>query len=348
MTDGTMLTVVRNGTADLMKGFAVLFMIHVHVMEQFATEAIRISSIGQISMFLGGPFCAPAFMAVMGFFVYTPSKPFIYYLKRGLALFSGGILLNITRSANLLYHIFQKEIDLNGWTFVFGADILTFAGLSLVVIACLRPLFRSSFFLWFSSAWVVAFAAPYLPPFGSSFGAFTYLQAFLWGDTAWSYFPIFPWLSYVLLGYSFRLGMAKKWWNRIPIDRSVFIGMIPIAILLVLSIPWAIQISANLHGSNGYYHHGLLFFLWVTGFLLLYLKVLQYLDQEVGDRKGMLLVKWMGRNVTIVYVIQWLIIGNMATLYFGSQNLWQTGLWFFGVLLLTLFFTWIYRKLLFQ
>jgi uncharacterized membrane protein len=64
----------RDGTADLLKGFAVLFMIQVHIMEQFATPDTCNSIIGKISMFLGGPFCAPVFMAVMGYFLAFSSK----------------------------------------------------------------------------------------------------------------------------------------------------------------------------------------------------------------------------------------------------------------------------------
>jgi len=56
----------RNQTADLLKGFAVIFMIQVHVIEQFATQTLYDSLWGKISLFLGGPFCAPVFLAVMG------------------------------------------------------------------------------------------------------------------------------------------------------------------------------------------------------------------------------------------------------------------------------------------
>jgi uncharacterized membrane protein len=59
----------RDGTADLLKGFAVLFMIQVHLMEQFVSAYTYNSLIGKISMFLGGPFYTPVFLAVMGYFL---------------------------------------------------------------------------------------------------------------------------------------------------------------------------------------------------------------------------------------------------------------------------------------
>ena len=49
----------RNGTADLLKGIAVLLMIQVHIMEQLAEYDLFNSRFGEISLFLGGPACAP-------------------------------------------------------------------------------------------------------------------------------------------------------------------------------------------------------------------------------------------------------------------------------------------------
>jgi hypothetical protein len=48
------------------------------------------------------------------------------------------------------------------------------------------------------------------------------------------------------------------------------------------------------------------------------------------------IIKWMGQKVTSLYVIQWLIIGNMATILFRSQNLFQFLAWFSIVTLVTL------------
>lgn len=346
MTEGKMLQVSRNGTADLIKGFAVLLMIQVHIMEQFATVDVRQATIGQVSMFLGGPFCAPAFMAVMGYFLYAPAKPAFHYLKRGAMLFAGGILLNITRSANLLVHILQGKIDLNAWIFIFGADILTLAGLSLILIAVLRSLFLDRFFLWISLTLLVAAMAPSLSTINEDASPYNFILAFLWGGNEWSYFPIFPWFSYVLLGYAFRLWMVTNYQERKPEIRKMLAFAIPITIILLVTLPWAARITSNLHGINGYYHHGILFFLWVSGFLALYVIAMQYINDESGEKTAIRIVKWMGRNVTTIYVIQWLIIGNLATIFFGTQNLWQVGLWLSGILLLTMIFAWIYRKFL--
>jgi hypothetical protein len=130
----------RDGTADLLKGFAVLFMIQVHIMEQFASHDTYNSMFGELSLFLGGPPCAPVFLAVMGYFLAQSAKPPTYFLKRGAILFIGGILLNTARSVNLLFQIVLGEVDLDPWFFVLGTDIFTLAGLSLILTGCLSPL----------------------------------------------------------------------------------------------------------------------------------------------------------------------------------------------------------------
>ena len=41
---------------------------------------------------------------------------------------------------------------------------------------------------------------------------------------------------------------------------------------------------------------------------------------------------WTGRNVTLIYVIQWLIIGNVATAIFQTQDSLQSELWVIGII----------------
>jgi hypothetical protein len=81
MTDPAVDRMKRDGTADLLKGLAVLLMIQVHIMEQFVSSDTYNSLIGKASMFLGGPPCAPVFLAVMGYFLAITAKPFLYFLR---------------------------------------------------------------------------------------------------------------------------------------------------------------------------------------------------------------------------------------------------------------------------
>lgn len=333
----------RNGTADLLKGVAVLLMIQVHIMEQFATSGLYQSSIGKISLFLGGPACAPVFMAVMGYFVASSEKPMRSFIIRGLILFMGGIILNITRSANLLMRIFLEESDLNPWNFIFGADILTLAGLSVLLIGLLRPLLKSNYLLYLILAMLMVVFSQLLSNHFSFKGNEAYVLAFVWGNYEWSYFPLFPWMAYVLLGYALRLFVnLTSWAKQANLMKFTYI-LIPFLLFSIFTLPWASSITSNLKGESGYYHHGILFFMWTAIFMISYVPAMMLVEKNIPEQSLSRIIKWMGKRVTVLYVIQWLIIGNVATWLYQSQNLLQAAAWFLAVSLVSCGLAWIFQ-----
>ena len=335
----------RDGTADLLKGFAVIFMIQVHLMEQFVSDDVYQSLVGKISLFLGGPMCAPVFLAVMGYFSASSSRPTSFFLKRGLVLFVGGILLNIGRSANLLVLIILGKVSLDPLFFILGADILTLAGLSLVMTAFLRVFFREKWWLFALTAVFVAAISPTLNLFEPQNREAGYAIGFLYGTAQWSYFPLFPWFSYVLAGYSLCL-LIQRFPALKAIDlRNHFIYFIPLWIGIIFTIPYASGITYRLTGAGGYYHHGILFFGWVILFTISYLAMMKLVDIYYGNNRFALMVKWIGQKVTALYVIQWLIIGNVASLLYKSQNLFQFAAWFVIIILLTIFMGRVFYKI---
>jgi uncharacterized membrane protein len=54
----------------------------------------------------------------------------------------------------------------------------------------------------------------------------------------------------------------------------------------------------------------------------------------------------IGRNITAFYVIQWLIIGNLATLMFQTQRIGTFPFWVGSIFLVTVWLTFLYEKLL--
>lgn len=128
---------------DLLKGFAVFLIVPVHILELFIDYPGRESLFGKILLFLGGPVAVPIFMIVMGYFVAKSKKPFVKNIMRGVKIFVVGLLLNIGLNLNLLL-----KIKYAGWQFypleyIFGVDILSLAGLSVIFIAFLKKLKKS-------------------------------------------------------------------------------------------------------------------------------------------------------------------------------------------------------------
>jgi len=335
MADSLPVKKSRDGTADLLKGLAVLFMIQVHIMEQFGTTDLYGSFIGKLSLFLGGPPCAPVFLAVMGYFLASSERPFRYFLKRGLMLFAGGIFLNVFRSANLLLQIYFGKIEANPLFYVFGADILTLAGLSLIIIGWLRIVFQYRPLLYFLMAIAMVLVGQFLPAQTSPPELYSYLTAFFINSGEMSYFPLFPWFAYVLTGYSWRLLILKYDFVQKKNEMAQIILLIILWVFIIFTLPWAASISHNLTGIGGYYHHHILFFAWTALFMTAYLGVIRYAETSYGGHLVMRAVKWTGKNVTLIYIIQWLIIGNLATELYHSQNIFQYFFWTVAVTLLT-------------
>jgi len=335
----------RDGTADLLKGLAVLFMIQVHIMEQFGTADLYESFIGKISLFLGGVPCAPVFLAVMGYFLAKTERPYKYFLKRGLILFTGGILLNIFRSANLLLQLYAGKMEADPLFYIFGADILPLAGLSLIVAGLLRVVFRSRPLPYFLTAIATVFIGQFLPAPNSLPGYLSYLTSFFIGSGEMSYFPFFPWFAYVLTGYAWQLFICKQNIFQKTQETVQVVSMVFLWIFIFLTLPWAATISHNLTGPGGYYHHHIQFFAWATIFMAGYLWAIKQAETGYGNTMFLRAVKWTGENVTLIYVVQWLIIGNLATGFYRSQDLFQYLFWTVSVTLLTVALSLGYLKI---
>ncbi len=318
---------MRQGIPDLLKGTAIILMIQVHIMELFAMPATYDGLAGRISLFMGGAPVAPVFMAVMGYFLYAPSKRLSYYYTRGLRLLLVAFLLNIGLNFHLLLKILVGTIRLNPYDYLFGVDILFLAALSIMIIGVLKLVFREHVILYILLALAVAaaeYAQPAHPPAGM---VIKYLMAFVWGPMPWSYFPLLPWLSYPLAGYAFHI-LEERYnlnANRLPLKRIIAVTA---TLALLVTIHYAIDVSTAL---QKYYHHSLLFFLWVIVFLTAWGLLFQVVEKHRGNTKIVLWIKWMGRNVTAIYVVQWLIIGNIATAVYKTESAWTLPVWFAAI-----------------
>lgn len=324
---------------DTIKGLAVLLMIQVHIMEIFVREDIYNSITGQISLFLGGIPAAPVFMLMMGYFAAFKVKSPKKLIIRGIILFFGGILLNIGLNFHLIYKIIFQGVELNIWHFILGVDILSLSGLSLIFMGIILTLAKNRFYIWLILALVFAGLSQLWGPYQFENHPLSYLFAYITGGTSWSYFPLIPWLAYPLLGFGIQLIYEKY-------DLAKFTGkkwlLIPLAIILLVMIytfDYGFTISTYL---SFYYHHHLVFFLWATGFMVLWFYLIFRAEKIFSKTLFFKHLRFMGKNVTVIYIIQWLIIGNLGTAIYKTMSLSQCLLWFGAITLTTSLLTYIY------
>lgn len=332
----------RFQVADLLKGIAVLLMIQVHIIELFATKSITESEAGHFLLFLGSPLVAPVFVVFMGYFIAYSNKPTSIMVLRGVKVFVGGILLNCALNLNLFISVAKGELDVDVFSYVFGVDILLFAGLAIIAITLLKKLLDLHFLVTTSVSIIIALSAIPMLNFTVENTFLNYLLSFVYGCSNWSYFPLFPWLSYALLGYA-AFQFQQKVNLKIFDKPQVRIGLSIIFFgFMIVTIKYAISISSVL---NDYYHHGLLFFVWTAVFLCFYRFFLVEIECYFSTSPILKYVKWLGENVTLIYVIQWIIIGNIATsIYKTVSSPAILAASYIGILIISSVLAFLYKK----
>lgn len=332
---------MRQPVPDLLKGFAVIAMVQVHIMEQFARPEILNGPPGEVSLLLGGPFAAPVFMAVMGYFLAISKRGPWNKILRGFWLILLGLMLNIGLNFNLLLHIFQGKITADPLRYIFGADILPLAGLCIIFISLAELILKKRALAMLGLAFAIPIITPFLPDLPLQF---QYLQAFFYGNASWSYFPLFPWLAYPLLGYgvkSLEIEMPSMFNKIRKNDWYALVLVILVQGLVVKAFNIVIDLPA-------YYHHGIVLFIWMVGFLVGWTYLASVVNNIAADSQIIKFIRWLGHHVTLVYMVQWLIIGNLAYYYNGSQFLIQLILWFVAIVAAVSVLSYFYLKIKLQ
>lgn len=325
---------------DLLKGFAVFLIIPVHILESFIDYSGRESLFGKTLLLLGGPVAVPVFMMVMGYFVAMSKKSTTQNILRGVLIFILGIFLNIGLNFNLLLKIKYEGWQFDPLQYIFGVDIFYLAGLSIIFLSVLKSLKKGQ-------QWIALFLILFVSGSTSYFNEIlmvtdrNYILPFIAGNYSWSYFPIFPWLTYPLIGFLFQKNelRIREFFQQ---QKTVSIGLLSVVFILVaLFSKFGIETTINL---SDYYHHTFPFFLWTMGIDILWIVLLWFIVQKFNEFPVIVFLRWLGKNITVFYVIQWLIIGNIATEIYQTKELSEYGYWFGAIFLITVGTTWMVEK----
>ena len=321
----------RRQTPDLLKGLAVIFMIQVHIMELFSRQELYDGFAGRLSLFLGGVPAAPVFMIIMGYFLAYGHKKPIEMMIRGVKLFAAGVALNIGLNAHLIYRVLIDGWQINIWHYISGVDIFHLAGLSMIVVASLNFLCKGTFVPYLIAALVVVSISSVIPAYTTEGNIGTFLMAFIHSNSEWSYFPLIPWLVYPLTGYFYRSFEQQHLNGALDLKKKVSLTVV-LSVSFIFTADYAVGIS---HSLGNYYHHDAVFYSWSLSFVVLWAFLVSFAESAAGNTIVFRYVKWLGANVTGIYVFQWLIIGNIATSVYKTQSLAAFGFWFVGITVLT-------------
>ncbi len=304
---------------DLARGLAVLFMIAVHTLQVYASPNVKNSLFGQIIEFLGGPPAAPVFMTLMGFsFIYSSQSEFKPKLFRGIKIFLSGYILNIIRGVLPFTLSSYLKLDiaktfplekLNVFTIFTIVDILQFAGIALMIMAVIQELKINKYIILFS-AFLISMLSPFLWGLSLNIPVIDQILELFCGDQLIEFsfidnkiaFPVFPWLSFPLLGMFLGDTVKNSKYHNITFKYFGIIG------ILVLLFGVAISYSNYYYHFNDYYHSRQGGMLFMFGFVLFWLYLTKFaIDKLPMNRFFELLFKW-SNGVTNIYFIQWIII----------------------------------------
>jgi uncharacterized membrane protein len=169
-----------------------------------------------------------------------------------------------------------------------------------------------------------------------------YILPFIAGNYSWSYFPLFPWLAYPLAGFIFARyePKIKLFYES---NKTASISIISVAAIgVLLYAKQGINTTINL---PEYYHHTFLFILWAIGLSVLWALLLKFVLKLLPGASVTNFFCYIGKNITLFYVIQWLIIGNIATTIYQTQNISQYWYWFTGIFAASVMLTFLIEKI---
>ncbi|HCY40591.1 MAG TPA: hypothetical protein DHV48_04440 [Prolixibacteraceae bacterium] len=326
---------------DLLKGFAVFLIIPVHILETFIDYPGRESLFGKILLVLGGPVAVPIFMIIMGYFMAVSRKSAAQNVLRGVLIFILGFFLNIGLNFHLLLKIWTE-----GWKFdplqaILGVDIFYLAGLSIIVLSVLKTIKKGQQWIALALILLVSGSTSYINEI-LMVTERNYILPFIGGEYSWSYFPLFPWLTYPLTGFLFQKTESQI---REFIQKQKVVSIAILAftfILVVIFSKSGIETTINL---SEYYHHNFLFFLWTLGVDVLWVLLLWLVVQKFSQFSVIVFLRWLGKNITAFYIIQWLIIGNIATAIYQTQELSKYLYWFIPIFIVTVGLTFVLKKI---
>ena len=183
---------------------------------------------------------------------------------------------------------------LNIYTILTIIDILQFAGIALMIMALIQE-FKISQYIILLFVFLISMLSPFLWGLKVNIPVIDQIIELFWGDQPIEFsfidnkiaFPVFPWLSFPLLGMF--LGSTMKN-SKAPDATFKYFGIIGI---LILFIGIVISYSNIDYHFNDYYHSRQGGMLFMCGFVIFWLYINKLLLDKVPMNKLFeLLFKW--------------------------------------------------------
>lgn len=318
---------------DLARAIAALFMVFIHVQGLLALPDVQQSLYGSVVSILGEAPAAPVFMFAMGVsFALSNKTSLSKQTKRGVKILIKGYELNVLRLLVpfvlvLLLSVLgfsipdtgaEREFKTELLNNLLVVDILQFAGLAYLFITLLFYLKLTSPKILLGVIACVVISAPCLWGIKTGNIILDRLLDPLWGNSGeYVSFPFFSWIAYPLFGVLCGDIYMKS--NDIPnlLKKQMIIGLV--AVLCGISITLT---NVSFHMGD-YWRTGPGGMLVYLGFIPIWIYVC---ERCCNFLKGQLfnIVLFVSKNITMFYIIQWILISSLVALLGQNKSNWST------------------------
>ncbi|MFD2176124.1 heparan-alpha-glucosaminide N-acetyltransferase domain-containing protein [Veronia pacifica] len=333
----------RVQSIDGIRGISVLCMICVHTMWMYADIPTQSDTIfGHVVHFIGKG--TAAFLFTMGVsLLLSRHQSMKDNVLRGVIILALGYSMNVLKfalpievgvmpDAFVAAYGWERPLDFAQYRYlVLTGDILQMAGFALIVLGVVMQLVKHA---WQYLALAVIVAAVSRPLSGWTPGidGLDYFFKVLWGDTYHIYFPLFPWISCILVG----LFLGKRYTENKDLDKFHHECLVMGLILAPLGgglMYWDFD-----YHFNNFFHLGFGGITYLIGFNLFLVWMMFKARNWWIVKVFMPLFTYCSRHVTSLYLLQWVLIcWGMGIIGFRTMDQLQTLSLMPVVLLITLF-----------
>ncbi len=300
---------------DCVKTLAVIYMVCIHVYEQFTIfdhANVMPDSTFRIAIeFAGGPLAAPVFMFCMGIgMAYTRHNKPVDFYKRGIKLILTGYALNFFRQTllQLIGLLLGIESDLDIIGGLLNVDILIFAGLSFLFIGLLKQI-RVKMFVMCIIAILLQAVSIWAVNLNIGPMALQCIAGLLLPTGKWVAFPLGLWLVYPVSGMLFA-EVLRTVSNRADVYKklmSVCLAFLIAYSSIIIYSGYDIRCFFALFKDN-YYHQSLLSTLWIIPIVIVAICVNYFLVSPLEQTWIGKCIRYCSINLNRIYIIQWLLI----------------------------------------
>ncbi|MDR2571481.1 MAG: acyltransferase [Oscillospiraceae bacterium] len=306
----------RQRELDWARGFAVIFMILVHVKSELPGFPLS-DAYSKIIEFVGSPLAAPTFMILLGAgLVYSRKNEPKKIATHGIRLLALNYLLNFIAFGIPYIIMFIRTKDAAHielfFKQVFDVDSLAFAGLTFLFFALCIKLKLKTIHIVLTTLSIACLN--YVVTRFISSNWYGILPGLFVRVNDYSFFPFMAWIGYPVMGYIFG-SYLKRCNNKRQLYKYLFTCSVLVVVAITLgSQKYGFDIWNMNLGADDYYYQDFVSYILVGGICFTWISILYVLSEVKALYFAGKQFTRYSNNTTVIYFTQWVIIGWISIL----------------------------------